>query len=57
MKGGKLPYVLVITKVTQLLVYTFIMDKGNPQFSTENCIILFCYLSMDVFSVPSFCRR
>lgn len=44
MKVGKLPYVLVITKVTQLFVYAFIIDKDNPRFSTENCIILFATL-------------
>jgi len=44
MKVGKLPYVLVITKVTQLFVYTFIIDEENPQFSTENFIILFAIL-------------
>jgi len=44
MKVGKLPYELVITKVTQLFAYTFIIDEDNPQFSTENCIILFASL-------------
>ena len=44
MKVGKLPYVLVITKVTQLFVYTLIIDEENPQFSTENFIILFAIL-------------
>jgi hypothetical protein len=44
MKVGNLPYVLVISKVTQLFVYTFIIDEDNPQFSTENCIILFAAL-------------
>jgi hypothetical protein len=46
MKVGKLRYALcmVITKVTQLFVYTFIIDEDNPQFSTENFIILFASL-------------
>jgi len=35
---------LVITKVTQLFVCTFIIDEDDPQFSTENCIILFATL-------------
>jgi len=44
MKVGKLPYELAITKVTQLFVYTVIIDEDNPQFSTENFIILFATL-------------
>jgi len=44
MKVGKLPYVLVTTKVTQLFVYTIIIDEDNPQFSTENYSILFAAL-------------
>lgn len=53
MKVGKLPYELVITKVTQLFVYAFIIDEDNPQFSTENCIILFAALVRCIFC--SFC--
>jgi hypothetical protein len=36
--------VLTVTQVTKLLVFTFITGEDNPQFSTENCIILFATL-------------